>query len=678
MVAIAAFAPAARGQTQPAAVAPHATHDASRLTGTGSPTPEALHAAAAKGIDVLTRSYNNARTGANVHESTLTPDRVRTSLQRLFTLDVMKDAEVKDDPRLEAQPLIVTGLKIGQDQAVHDVAYVCTMANNVWAFDAKTGDPLWPKPRNLGTPITPIAQPADGFPTRSEIDLWGINIRWGILSTPVIDREEGAMYVVCWTSATGKRADAKFMLNKIRLTDGTDVVQPVAIEAKMVVGGQTATFNPPSQKQRAALLLAPVVSTTPTHGAALSGGHPAGAHGGDHAGGAAPATGPAAEHDEAPAKVLIMACGMMGENNHDQHGWVCAFDTATLRRTAAWCTTPTTFGGGIWQAGQGPAADDFGDIYFMTANGGFNGVTDFAESFVRLRYTPPTADGQDGAFTVVEHFTPYLDAGRTAHEPGTGYSFQDQDLGSAGTVVPRGIPFVFGAGKDGVLYVTRKGTFGNTSLDDIRNHLQYAKLASPPIFFTYFPGFNVDPTNVADLDHNYFGLTHHLHSTPVYFNSPDLGPMLFCWGENERLRAWSVSKDGVVGFLASGQEVASNGSPVPLGGMPGGMITLSANGKQPHTSVVWASVPIGGDGQQFPRTGDGNRFVVKGIVRAYDATAFATNQDGSKSLALLWDSDRDAGGPVQFHYDKFCPPVVANGKLYVTTYDGHVDVYGLK
>jgi hypothetical protein len=99
------------------------------------------------------------------------------------------------------------------------------------------------------------------------------------------------------------------------------------------------------------------------------------------------------------------------------HGWALAVDVADamrLRVTAAWCPTPTTGGGGIWQAGQGPAADAQGNIYFMTSNGGhikflkpgppgpdgkprklidhttdYNGTTDFAESFVRLHYSPP-------------------------------------------------------------------------------------------------------------------------------------------------------------------------------------------------------------------------------------------------------------------------------------------------
>jgi outer membrane protein assembly factor BamB len=68
--------------------------------------------------------------------------------------------------------------------------------------------------------------------------------------------------------------------------------------------------------------------------------------------------------------------------------------------------------------------------------------------------------------------------------------------------------------------------------------------------------------------------------------------------------------------------------------------------------------------------------LVAGIARAYDATAFDTtkNQDGTDKIKLLWDSTRSG---VNFTFSKFCPPVVADGKLYVATYDGRVDVYVL-
>jgi len=82
------------------------------------------------------------------------------------------------------------------DGKLHDVIYVCTMANNIWAFDANDGKPIWKTPTNLGKPIKPNPAPHPGFPTRRDIDLWGVNILWGILGTPVIDHDTNKIYVV--------------------------------------------------------------------------------------------------------------------------------------------------------------------------------------------------------------------------------------------------------------------------------------------------------------------------------------------------------------------------------------------------------------------------------------------------------------------------------------------------
>jgi hypothetical protein len=98
--------------------------------------------------------------------------------------------------------------------------------------------------------------------------------------------------------------------------------------------------------------------------------------------------------------------------------------------------------------------------------------------------------------------------------------------------------------------------------------------------------------------------------------------------------------------------------------MPGGMISLSADGTTPHSGVVWALIPYA----------DANVAPVNGRLLAYDATNFGTFGDGSKQLQVLWDSQ---DWNIQFLFNKFNRPVVFNGKLIVPTYDDRVDVYGL-
>jgi hypothetical protein len=70
-----------------------------------------------------------------------------------------------------------------------------------------------------------------------------------------------------------------------------------------------------------------------------------------------------------------------------------------------------------------------------------------------------------------------------------------------------------------------------------------------------------------------------------------------------------------------------------------------------------------------PTNNDSNQRVVPGILRAYDANDLRRE---------LWNSyqvpERDDFG----NFSKHSPPTVANGKVYVATFSGHLSVYGLK
>jgi outer membrane protein assembly factor BamB len=577
-------------------------------------------------MKVTTRSYNAARTAANLEETVFTPHNVGNNLMvKEFSL------EVNDDPRIEAQPLYVQGVKMSDGKS-HNVVYVCTMANNVWAFDANTGKAIWANPTHLGPPIQPKPTPVAGIPSRTDIDFWGINILWGILSTPVIDSETNRMYVVLWTSADGDSTKSSHELHEIDITNGNKLrTTPIdaTSESQVAAGKPVVKFSSPRQKQRASLLL-----TTKTGGRAV--------------------------------KTVFVACGMTHEEGDATHGWLIAYDVGTLQRTAAWCTTPNGAGAGIWQAGQGPAADENGDIYVMAGNYGVEAnnttappsVGDLPESLVKLRYTPPSAGAATGKLEAVAWFTPFQDSLRQRHGVD---NFQDYDLGSGGPVPLPGLNLVVGAGKDGVLYVldTDDAKMGKGS--------DFAKLKQPPIFFTYFAGFGVDASQVANLDRLPDGKTHHLHGSPAFWVSPDHGPMLFVWGENESLRAWTIDGSGKVTFLAKSTEVASAGLG-GKGGMPGAFLAVTSNQAKTNTGVVWSLAPL---------SGDANRHVVEGIVRAYDASVLdpVGNPDGTQRLKLLWDSKHIPNN--SFKFSKFCPPVVADGKLFVATYEGRVDVYSL-
>jgi outer membrane protein assembly factor BamB len=581
---------------------------------------------------VLTRSYNNGRTGANTTETELTPAQIESrGLTRIHSLLL-----TGDDPRIEAQPLYFPGIQMSDGQK-HDVLFVFSMSNNIWAFDANTGAPIWPSPIFLGPPFLP----APGDP----VDSAGINKSFGILSTPVIDPDTKVLYVVNWLSDAATHSTRLFQLHALRLSDGQEVPgkPPLGFTSTFInAAGQAITFNQ-VQKQRAALLLAPAPNSL--HGAsgkrlyvAITG------------------------SEDPPAN---------GDPATVNHGWVFAFDVDAWQQSSAWVSTPSSFGGGIWQGSQGPAADANGNVYFMTANGGyilapqekdFNGITDYSECFVRLRE-------QGGTLSAMDWFSPFRDAKR--HKFGMGdvgpnspsYDYTDQDLGSAGAVLIPDSRLIIGVGKDGVLYVLDRYSMGKNIGDP-------SKLYEPPIFFTYDPDThlpayaNARPDGNLDFEPLPGMKSHHMHGTPVYWYSDQLGGLLYGWGENGPLRAFTFDGNGHVKLVAQGREVASALLADPatpgVGGMPGGMITLSSNGGK--NGVVWATAPLDGDANKFP---------VAGAVRAYDATAFDSLPAGVPRMRLLWEA-------TGFTFSKFCVPIVADGKVFVPTYDGRVDEYVLK
>ncbi|HWY35374.1 MAG TPA: hypothetical protein VNX68_12065, partial [Nitrosopumilaceae archaeon] len=151
---------------------------------------------------------------------------------------------------------------------------------------------------------------------------------------------------------------------------------------------------------------------------------------------------------------------------------------------------------------------------------------------------------------------------------------------------------------------------------------------------------------------------HHLHGNSICYHSKLHGDMVFCWGENNNLRAWTVAANGKFTYQACSAELASPQSP----GMPGGMLTLSANNGS--GAIIWALVP----------TLNANAVISPAVLYAYDAENFVNFSDGSKQIKLLWRSDQWG---LTFSHPKFNLPVVANGKLFIPTYDDRIDVYAL-
>jgi hypothetical protein len=364
-------------------------------------------------------------------------------------------------------------------------------------------------------------------------------------------------------------------------------------------------------------------------------------------------------------------------------------------------------------AGQGAVADAQGSLYVTTGNGDFDGVSQWGESFLKLKYTP-AAGGGPATLQVVDDWTPWMDLTRTgqAAKPavklagvsapseaikpvGGGMTmamknatlkavvsdqgtpvllvfpamasgeWADEDWGSAGPACIFAIGVCVATGKDGIAYPIKTANLGGTTLADLQTNPKSncAKLAGLPVWLTMSPG-PVDPcpTDPATLNFFPWGDTAHLHMTPVQFFDPVLKSWtIFAWGENAQLHKWAVSATGNLTYIAESNEFASSDvRGTPPGGMPGGFCSGSSNGGDANSAILVCTIPYG----------DANARVVNGRLIVYDAVHLAP--DGS--IKVLWDSQSVA---LPFLFNKFDPPVIDGGQIYVPNYNGGVDVYGL-
>ena len=169
-------------------------------------------------VDVLTQHNDNARTGANLRETVLTPTNVnKTQFGMLFKRAV--------DDQLYTQPLMVTGIAV--DGGTHDIVYVTTVNNSVYAFDAndtQASPPIWHV--NFGTPANLHS---------TNFGCLDINGQMGIIGTPVIDKARGVLYVVALTRAgasAGPGTGFTQRLHALDLATGADLPEsPVVIKA---------------------------------------------------------------------------------------------------------------------------------------------------------------------------------------------------------------------------------------------------------------------------------------------------------------------------------------------------------------------------------------------------------------------------------------------------------------
>ena len=304
-------------------------------------------------VAVTTYQYDNSRSGTNTHETTLTPSNVNVSTfgrKMVFTVQGY----------VYAQPLYVPNLVIGGTS--HNVVFIATEHDQVYAFDVNTGAQLWQA--NLLKGISPL----DTVSTVSSSDVSCNDLvpEIGITGTPVIDTTTNTLYVVAKIKEYNPQTQITRFYHRLHGLDITSGRDKIAVRTVIAIVrgngtgsiGGTITFNPLVEAQRSALLL--------TNG-----------------------------------QVFVSWASHCDLGTY--HGWLMSFDKNTLAPTSAYMDTPNGEEGGFWAGGSGPAADANGEIYAPTGNGDFtasSGGTDYGDSVLRLHWS-------SSGLGLVDYFTPW-------------------------------------------------------------------------------------------------------------------------------------------------------------------------------------------------------------------------------------------------------------------------------
>jgi hypothetical protein len=359
-------------------------------------------------VPVPTWRYDLTHAGQNTKETALTPTNVNaTSFAKLFSVPV--------DSTLYAQPLYMPGLKMS-DGLVHNVLFVATENDSVYAFDADSNQgadnkPIWQislltasHGAGAGATAVPYADTgsADVAPTI------------GVTGTPAINSATNTMYLVAATKENGAYFSRLHAINII--TGAEQSGSPVNITATVSgtgagSSGGEVTFSPLWQNQRPAV---------------------------DYYNG-----------------YVYFGYASHGDKNN-WHGWLFAYDATTLKQTAVLCLTPNDIGGGVWGSGSAFPIDTSvsgGRMFVVTGNGGwssppFTASTDFGESVIAFNIG-------NGKLTPTDEFTAFNYANLNTH---------DWDQGSGGLLM---LPDQQGANPHLLITVGKEGRITVLNRDNL-------------------------------------------------------------------------------------------------------------------------------------------------------------------------------------------------------------------
>jgi hypothetical protein len=502
---------------------------------------------------VITYHYDTLRTGWNDKESLLNYGNVGSASFGLLH-------SVALDDQVDTQPLVVPDVTTtrGVSPGKHDVVYVTTEHDSVYAIDASSGTVLFQQ--SLGNPV----------PTPLGCNNNGPNV--GIDGTPVIDKQAGVMYVIAYTLLGSVPT---YTIHELSLDSLTDVVTPVVVTASHTLSnGYPFTFNATYQRQRPALLEA--------NGTVYAG--------------------------------FGSFCDFAASTSR---GWLLGWQAGSLAPLPAnqlddvLPTSPYDFFlSSIWMSGYGIAADDAGNVYFVTGNSDpsgttYNSVTNISETAAEL--SPD--------LTHVESFFTPSDVGQLDQS--------DADFGAGGMLLLPKVgsqpPLAAAAGKDGNLYLMNRRHLGGYTPSG--------------------PNHVVDTVNIGGC-----------WCGESYFDAAsDSTPRIVASGGNN-VTVWKVPTSRPIRFGAAGSSPS-----LPGGQDPGFFTTVSSNGTNPG-AIIWAIAR-----PQY----------VPGNITLF---AFTSEPGSGGTLQTLYQAP--AGTWASSGGNANLVPVVANGKVYVASYE-QLDIFGL-
>ncbi len=506
---------------------------------------------AAAQTTVTTYHNDNYRTGWNSTETVLTPANVGSSSFGLLF-------KVQLDDQVDTQPLVVPGVNItaGKFPGTHDVVYVVTENDTVYAIDANTSTVLLTQ--SLGKPVQ--------MPLGCNNN--GPNV--GINSTPVIDPSSSTLYVTAYTQ---DNTGPTYRVHALDLGSLTDKVTPQIVTAShTLTDGTTFVFNGKYQRQRPGLLLA---------------------NGNVYAG-------------------FGSFCDVSANLSR---GWLLGWNAATLTPLSAnevidiQPTSPNSFFlSSIWMSGYAPAADDSGNVLFVTGNSDpsgttYDGVTNIQESVVKV---------SPNLTNIVDLFTP---SNQASLDQG------DIDFGSGGVLVlpdqPGSLPHLaVAAGKNGQMYFMNEDKLGGYST--VKNN----------VLATYSIG--------------------KCWCGQSYFVDPTDGLARVVSSGGHKVEVWKLQTS------PSPKLTAIGGGTVSSGQFGGFFTSVSSNGTA--SPIIWA--------------------ISRPVSPGADIGLYAFNpESGGNKLTVLFKAH--AGPWPNYHGDANLVPVVANGKVYVASYQ-QLEILGLK